>query len=209
MDVPYDAWYRVFAYVPYDFPNRNDPTTTAHYTVYYNDGADSLITVVNQTNQYNQGWVPIGNVELKAGNQPVVRIRTSDITDGKPIFADAVMLLVDRQKSPDLDIPVPIVTSIEKDERISDIPSGTHLFPAYPNPFNPTTNIRYQIANAGHVNLSVYDQIGRLVAVLENGVMSAGVHQVTFDANYLASGVYIYRLVTGEQQLTGKMILIK
>lgn len=208
MDVPYDAWYRVFAYVPYDFANRNDPTSTAHYTVYYNDGADSLVTVVNQMNQYNQGWVPIGNVQLKAGNQPVVRIRTSDITDGKPIFVDAVMLLIDRQKSPDLDIPVPIVTSIEK-ESDSDIPSGTHLFSAYPNPFNPTTNIRYQLAQSGNVNLTVYDMVGRQVAVLENRVMSAGAHQVTFDAGHLASGVYIYRLVTGEQQLTGKMILIK
>jgi uncharacterized lipoprotein YddW (UPF0748 family) len=144
MEVPYDAWYRVFAYVPYDFANRNDPTTTAHYTVYYNDGADSLVTVVNQMNQYNQGWVPIGNVRLEAGNQPVVRIRTSDITDGKPIFADAVMLLLDRQKSPDVNIPVPIVTSID-DERVAP---RYHLAPICIRPIRirliprPTSDIR-------------------------------------------------------------------
>jgi hypothetical protein len=59
------------------------------------------------------------------------------------------------------------------------------------------------------VNLTVYDLVGRQVAVLENRVMSTGEHQVMFNAQNLASGVYIYRLVTGEQQLTGKMILIK
>jgi len=55
----------------------------------------------------------------------------------------------------------------------------------------------------------VYDILGREVAILVNGILSAGQHQVTFDGAGMASGIYMYRLQTGSQVLTGKMMLMK
>jgi len=80
---------------------------------------------------------------------------------------------------------------------------------AYPNPFNPTTVISYTLDVANHVTLSVYDVSGREVATLVDGYRSVGAHEVSFDASHLSSGVYIYRLTSGAQTLSGKMVLMK
>ena len=79
----------------------------------------------------------------------------------------------------------------------------------YPNPFNPSTIIRYTLDSSSEVNLTVYDLSGRAVADLVNGYRDAGSHEVTFDASGLASGVYIYRLTSGSQTAVGKMMLMK
>ncbi len=80
----------------------------------------------------------------------------------------------------------------------------------YPNPFNPTTNIKYSIRSAGLVSLKVYDLLGREVATLVNQVQQPGEYQVTFNASSLtASGMYIYRLQSGNFTRTMKMMLVK
>jgi hypothetical protein len=80
---------------------------------------------------------------------------------------------------------------------------------SYPNPFNPSTVIRYELPEAGNVRLSVYDMTGRRVADLVNGPVQAGSHTAGFDGSRLASGVYVYRLQSGGQVLSGKMMLVK
>lgn len=79
----------------------------------------------------------------------------------------------------------------------------------YPNPFNPTTVISYQLPVTSHVTLKVFDMLGREVASLVNGRVSAGQYEVQFDASNLSSGLYIYRLQAGEFIQTKKMLLIK
>ena len=79
----------------------------------------------------------------------------------------------------------------------------------YPNPFNPSTTIRFALNDAGIVNLTVYDVVGRQVANLVNGYRDAGQHDVTFDGSNLASGLYWYRLTANGQTSTAKMILMK
>jgi len=71
------------------------------------------------------------------------------------------------------------------------------------------TVIGYELPAAGHVHLAVYDLLGREVAVLVNGQMPSGHHQAAFDGQNLSSGIYVYRLQTGEHLLTGKMMLMK
>lgn len=88
-------------------------------------------------------------------------------------------------------------------------PSSVNLSQNYPNPFNPSTIISYSLESAQNVTLAVYDQLGRRVALLQSGNISSGVHQVTFDASGLSSGVYFYRLKTETSFLTKKMLLIK
>ena len=83
------------------------------------------------------------------------------------------------------------------------------LHPPYPNPFNPATTINYQLPAAGHVNLSVYDINGRIVAELVNGWRQNGTHDVIFDASELASGVYFYRMSVGASDAVQKMVLLK
>ncbi len=79
----------------------------------------------------------------------------------------------------------------------------------YPNPFNPTTVITYQLATDSRVSLKVYDILGREVATLVAGEQIAGTHTVQFNGARLASGVYFYRLVTGTHEATRKMVLLK
>ncbi|MGE5621136.1 MAG: SdrD B-like domain-containing protein [archaeon] len=79
----------------------------------------------------------------------------------------------------------------------------------YPNPFNPSTTIEFSVSNAGHYTLTVYDMLGREVAVLLNSELAAGYHKAVFDAGKVPSGVYMYRLSGNNLQMMKKMILIK
>lgn len=79
----------------------------------------------------------------------------------------------------------------------------------YPNPFNPSTKITFSLTKSEKVRLTVYNILGKQVAELVNGVMSAESHTVTFNANNLASGVYFYKLQAGSTVLAKKMMLLK
>ena len=89
------------------------------------------------------------------------------------------------------------------------VPDYYALEQNYPNPFNQMTNIKYQITDKGKVSLRVYDVSGREVATLVNEELGAGTYQVRFDAGSLASGVYFYRLQSGDFVETRKLILLK
>ncbi len=79
----------------------------------------------------------------------------------------------------------------------------------YPNPFNPNTSIKYSIAKDGLVNISIYNALGEKVGVLVNEIQKAGNYDVTFNAKQFASGVYFYRMESGNFTSIKKMILIK
>lgn len=93
-------------------------------------------------------------------------------------------------------------------------PSKTELFANYPNPFNPSTTIKYSTASAGRVQLQVFDAAGRRIRVLVDEEQAAGNHDVTFDGrddagSAVASGVYFYRLDAEGFTQTRKMVLLK
>jgi hypothetical protein len=79
----------------------------------------------------------------------------------------------------------------------------------FPNPFNPTTNIRFQIADFGFVSLKVYDVLGNEITTLVNEEKPVGSYEVEFNASNLPSGVYFYRLQAGSFNQIKKMILLK
>jgi len=83
------------------------------------------------------------------------------------------------------------------------------LLTNYPNPFNPSTLIRYSLEAATNVELAVYDISGREVARLINGYRSAGSHEVSFDASHLGSGIYLARFTAGDFTQTQKLVLVK
>ncbi len=88
-------------------------------------------------------------------------------------------------------------------------PTEYALANAYPNPFNPTTSITYELPEPTSVRLSVFDMLGREVAVLVDGEKSAGRHSVRFNAEGLTSGIYIYRIHAGTFTQTKKFTLMK
>ncbi|MBO6576418.1 MAG: T9SS type A sorting domain-containing protein [Rhodothermales bacterium] len=105
---------------------------------------------------------------------------------------------------------VPIAASSTSTEGVTaEIPEGFNLQQNYPNPFNPTTSISFDLPEAAAVRLSVFDVLGREVAVLVDGKMNAGNHAVSFDAAGFQSGMYIYRLETAAHTLTKSMVLMK
>jgi hypothetical protein len=91
----------------------------------------------------------------------------------------------------------------------SGLPTAFSLDQNFPNPFNPTTVIGYQLSMASRVRLVVYDLLGREVKILVDERKGAGSHLVRFDAIGLASGVYFYRLTAGGSVLTRKLLLLR
>ncbi len=101
------------------------------------------------------------------------------------------------------------VTAIDLPREKSKI-RDFRLFPAFPNPFNPVTHIRFTLPPGRHrVTLTVYNSLGQKVATLFNGVESGGTKQVTWNAASAASGIYFIRLLSDREQKTTKAILLK
>ena len=101
-----------------------------------------------------------------------------------------------------------MISSIREIEA-SELPRIFELKQNYPNPFNPTTVIRFQVSGVSNVRLVVYDLLGREVAVLVDEKKTPGSYETTFDARGLASGVYFYRLQSGDYTETKRLILLR
>lgn len=112
-----------------------------------------------------------------------------------------------------------IVTSIKENEKLNN---NYILQQNYPNPFNPTTKIKFTVgtpprpspyqgegAREGFVLLQVYNTLGQKIRTLVNKQLYSGTHEVTFDASNLPSGVYFYRLTSGNYSATKKMLLVR
>jgi len=102
----------------------------------------------------------------------------------------------------------PITTGISGN---SEIPQEYRLYQNYPNPFNPTTKIKFQISgtSAAQTFLSVYDLLGREVATLVNEQLQPGTYEVDFDGSNYPSGIYFYKIISGEYSAVKKMIMLK
>lgn len=104
-----------------------------------------------------------------------------------------------------VEIPKPVLI-----ENISSVAKGFSLAQNFPNPFNPSTSIRFALPTKSNVMLKIYDISGKEVATLiNNEVVSAGLNEVTFNGVNLASGVYFYSITAGNFKDTKKMMLIK
>jgi len=96
----------------------------------------------------------------------------------------------------------------------ASIPLEFKILGNYPNPFNPSTNIKFSLPENMNVNVSVYDILGGKVSEVIDSEMNKGVQEVEWNGKNaggmnVGSGVYFYRIKAGEKQLTGKMLLQK
>jgi hypothetical protein len=89
------------------------------------------------------------------------------------------------------------------------VPQTLALEQNFPNPFNPSTVIRFSLPSADHASLKVYDMLGREVSTLVNGFLNAGTHTAAFEARGLSSGIYFYVLQAGSFREVKRMTLMK
>ncbi len=92
---------------------------------------------------------------------------------------------------------------------LPSVPKAIYLYPNFPNPFNSSTTIKYDLPVPGDVTLKIYDVLGRETATLVNGFQFGGEHSVQWDGASFPSGVYVYRLQVGSFSQTRKIILMR
>lgn len=101
-----------------------------------------------------------------------------------------------------------VITSNEENGN-TEIPKDYSLNQNYPNPFNSSSKLKFEIANLGYTKLVLYDVMGREVQTLVDKTLKPGAYEITFDGSMLSSGVYFYKLTSGNYIATKKMIVLK
>jgi len=139
---------------------------------------------------------------------------TNDLTlSAAPGFSGKVLLfctLTDDSSAEVTDtISVNITPPTGLEDNMNSLPKAYALHQNYPNPFNPMTNIKFDMPMSNKVTLTVFDVLGRKVAILVNAKKEAGVHLVKFDASHFSSGIYFYQIQAGKFVQIKKMILLK
>ncbi|MCP4728374.1 MAG: T9SS type A sorting domain-containing protein, partial [bacterium] len=103
-----------------------------------------------------------------------------------------------------------IITSVDEENPHNiPVPDTPELRQNYPNPFNPVTRIEYRLSRADRVTVTIYNVLGQEIARLVNSYQPAGLHTVRWDASGVASGTYLYRIVSGDFTAVKKMVVIK
>lgn len=152
-----------------------------------------------ESSSQNPDWEKIGFVQGHGNsNSPKHYLFTDNSVNSSKYFY--------RLKQIDIDGQFEYSDIVEVD---LGVPTEFYLSQNYPNPFNPTTQIQYQVPNEGFVYLIVYNSLGEEISKLVNQYQSVGKYSVSLDASNLPSGVYIYKLQTGNFTSAKKMLLTK
>jgi hypothetical protein len=159
-----------------------------------NRQSDEIIMLTDATSQIASWWVRIDAPVLDGLRNPEAG-DTLRINLTKPFLANDIYSFT----------PI-VITDIN--DRMEN-PVNFHLYQNYPNPFNPRTTIKFDLPHSIRVNLTVYNVMGQRVATLLNSLKSAGAHKVEWDASYLSSGIYFYRIQAGSFSEVKRMVLIK
>ncbi|MBA4406902.1 hypothetical protein C0389_06475 [bacterium] len=145
---------------------------------------------ISSTGLYS--WTPVA---ADKGTTNTVKVRIAE-TANPSIFTETTAVLTVEN----------VVTGVES---IEGVPTNFALMQNYPNPFNPSTTIHFKIPITSYVKLSVVNILGEEVAVLVNGLVSAGNYNAAFDATNLPSGLYLYRIQADNFNQAKKMLLTK
>lgn len=178
--------YDVYAW----WPEGNSFGFSTKYSIKYGNSSEEII----KTQRTNGGqWNFLKNINLT--NSGIISVEISNAIDGLAI-ADAVRIIYRGQ-----------ATGVEESYQ----PDNFKLYQNYPNPFNPSTTIRFELQKSSQVELTVFNVLGQRVAQLVNQNLSAGTHEYLFSAEKygLASGIYYYRLNSGNISLTKGMVYLK
>lgn len=163
-----------------------------------------LQNIINQHSEFTHNWNPADSLILP--NDSLTIMVTFTPTDTNLIVDTLLINNNDKPLQVELSGKGKIVVGIEDQ---SELPKVYALYPAYPNPFNPVTHIRFDLPKSGEVQLIVYDILGRRVATLVNKKMAAGRYEVEWNAADYGSGLYFYQLKTDKFNEVRKMLLVK
>jgi hypothetical protein len=162
-------------------------------------------------------WEANGNILASAYNrQEHCRLVKDGESGFLAIWENRVIILDDAGECPGYEEVLNLFAQRVNDNVVGikpgtgvEAPTALRLYQSYPNPFNPSTVISYQLPVNSFVTLTVYDISGRLVTELVKGWREAGEHELTFDGRDLASGMYLYRIDAGDFNAVRKMVLVK
>ena len=156
---------------------------------------------------YGEGerFLKTQQVTTNGNGQAAFMVTLDDVTIGTMLTATATD---EEGNTSEFSDCFEIVTGVAT-EAPTAVPRTYTLAQNYPNPFNPSTQIAFALPQAEAVRLTVYDILGREVAVLMDQQLPAGQHEVMFDAALLPSGMYLYRLAAGSFVETRRMLLMK
>jgi hypothetical protein len=125
----------------------------------------------------------------------------------------SLLLSIDKNGDGTIDTTVTpndfVVTGVGSEKQVRPIPTSYNLRDAYPNPFNPSTTMRFDLPYVTHTRLQIFDMLGRVIATLVDETKQAGSYEVTWNASNISSGVYFYRLQAGSFVETKKLLLIR
>jgi photosystem II stability/assembly factor-like uncharacterized protein len=127
---------------------------------------------------------------------------------GRPYFFDSLIGWVPAEFGTILHTTNGGVSFVEE-EQIDEVPNTYFLSNNFPNPFNPSTKIKYSILQSSNVVIRVFDVLGNEIETLVNEEKSVGIYEITWNAENLPSGVYFYQLQAGNYMDTKKMVLLK
>ncbi len=188
--------------------NGSLPVELVSFTVVFNNGKVQLnwqtATEVNnygfevERNQ-NNSWQKIGFVQGHGNSNSIKDYSFTDKPTGGSNFKY-------RLKQIDIDGKYEYSTVVEA---ILDVPAEFSVKQNFPNPFNPTTKIEFSIPSDNNVEIKVFNVLGMEVATLLNGYKQAGTHNVEFNANNFSSGIYFYKVVSGNYSEIKKMFLLR
>jgi hypothetical protein len=184
----------------FDFTAVNGDTLETEYFITFFTGneIDTCFGEKVIVKKYTDYSLTSGNWKFAQGIGMIDRYFTFDFGYGTETLVGAV-----------IDGKVYGDTTVVSVKNEINIPNQFDLSQNYPNPFNPSTMIEYSVPSNRHVNLKVFDILGREVATLVNEQKSAGSYQVNFNAENIPSGVYIYKLSSGNYTTSRKMLMIK
>ena len=186
-----DGYYDVYVHIP----SAGVAVSSRCLYIVKNDIATDSVYVSQQSGVGS--WMDIGNFPFNVGGQYSVSISSLPGADASQyVVADAVML----KRSVE-------VTGIKSTAGIA--PEKFNLGNNYPNPFNPSTIIDVSLARSGFMSLRIYNVLGQLVKVVDEGYKQAGEYRYTIDMDRFASGVYFYTLRQGTNVMTKKMLFLK
>ena len=178
----------------------------------YNTG-NATLTISNISSTESVFSTNLTSYDIQPGDSQMVQVA---FTPTEPIIYTSNLFVISNDSEMDtLIVPVSGVgIMLARIELDAQLPHTLVLYPNYPNPFNPVTTLRYDLPEQTHVNITVYDMLGRQVKTLINHTQDAGYKSVIWNATNdygkpVSAGIYLYQIQAGEYISTKKMVLLK